>query len=186
MLSSRESPRSGVNVVGLRPSLIAQHSLRSPSCALFTSARREGGFLVINDGRSPGKTPSIRGDSRERKSRATKNTKMHEKLFWRGIPYCGFSCPFVAITPPRKNSGHRSPQISESRFPLDNVPRFCEPCLNSSRCLSRWFAAGVRMKQEEVFLVFHGFPCLFQAPEFQSARGRRSGCASGSFSGVEK
>ena len=31
LLFSRESPRSGVNVVGLRPSLIAQHSLRSPS-----------------------------------------------------------------------------------------------------------------------------------------------------------
>ena len=61
MVSSRESPRSGVNVVGLRPSLIAQHSLRSPSCALFTSARREGGFSVINDGRSPEKTPSLRG-----------------------------------------------------------------------------------------------------------------------------
>ena len=29
--SSHQSPRSGVNVVGLRPSLIAQHSLRSPS-----------------------------------------------------------------------------------------------------------------------------------------------------------
>ncbi len=27
---------------------------------------------------------------------ATKNTKMHEKLFWRGILFCGFSCPFVA------------------------------------------------------------------------------------------
>ena len=59
MLSSRESPRSGVNVVGLWPSLIAQHSLRG----FFSSihAQGEGGFSVINDGRSPEKTPSLRG-----------------------------------------------------------------------------------------------------------------------------
>ena len=59
MFSSRESPRSGVNVVGLRPSLIAQHSLRG----FFSSihAQGEGGFSVINDGRSPEKTPSLRG-----------------------------------------------------------------------------------------------------------------------------
>ena len=124
MLSSRESPRSGVNVVGLRPSLIAQHSLRSPSCALFTSARREGGFSVINDGRSPGKTPSIRGDSRERKSRATKNTKMHEKLLWRGIPYCGFSCPFVAITPPGRTPGIAHPRFPNPDFRLTMFPYF--------------------------------------------------------------
>ena len=57
--SSHQSPRSGVNVVGLRPSLIAQHSLRG----FFSSihAQGEGGFSVINDGRSPGKTPSLRG-----------------------------------------------------------------------------------------------------------------------------
>ncbi len=61
---SHESPRSGVNVSGLRPSLIAKHSLRSSSRTLFTSARREGCFSVINDGRSPGKTPSLGGDSR--------------------------------------------------------------------------------------------------------------------------
>ena len=95
ILSSRESPRSGVNVVGLRPSLIAQHSLRG----FFSSihAQGEGGFSVINDGRSPGKTPSLRGDSRERKSRATKNTKMHEKLFWR-VPYW-WQRPLVAAAP---------------------------------------------------------------------------------------
>ena len=97
MLSSRESPRSGVNVVGLRPSLIAQHSLRSPSCALFTSARREGRFSALSAGPSPGKTPSLGGDSRERKSRATKNTKMHEKLFWR-FPYW-WQRPLVAAAP---------------------------------------------------------------------------------------
>ena len=59
MFSSRESPRSGVNVVGLRSSLIAQHSLRG----FFSSihAQGEGGFSVINDGRSPEKTPSLRG-----------------------------------------------------------------------------------------------------------------------------
>ena len=59
MVSSRESPRSGVNVVGLWPSLIAQHSLRG----FFSSihAQGEGGFSVINAGRSPGKTPSLRG-----------------------------------------------------------------------------------------------------------------------------
>ena len=62
--SFHESPRSGVNVSGLRPSLIAKHSLRSSSRTLFTSARREGCFSVMNDGRSPGKTPSLRGDSR--------------------------------------------------------------------------------------------------------------------------
>ena len=63
MFSSRESPRSGVNVVGLRPSLIAQHSLRG----FFSSihAQGEGGFSAISAGRSPGKTPSLRGDSRE-------------------------------------------------------------------------------------------------------------------------
>ena len=57
--SSHQSPRSGVNVVGLRPSLIAQHSLRG----FFSSihAQGEGGFSVINDGRSPEKTASLRG-----------------------------------------------------------------------------------------------------------------------------
>ena len=74
-LSSRESPRSGVNVSGLRPSLITKHSLRGSSCALFTSARREGCFSAISDGRRPGKTPSLGGDSRGMKSIATKNTK---------------------------------------------------------------------------------------------------------------
>ena len=64
MISSRQSPRSGVNVFGLRPSLITKHSPRIPYRTLITSARREGCFSVINDGRSPGKTPSLRGDSR--------------------------------------------------------------------------------------------------------------------------
>ena len=64
IFSSHQSPRSGVNVSGLRPSLITKHSLRSSSRTLFTSARREGCFSVINDGRSPGKTPSLGGDSR--------------------------------------------------------------------------------------------------------------------------
>ena len=48
------------------------------------SRQREGSFSVINDGRSPGKTPSIRGDSRERKSRATEGHKSTRKetLVW--------------------------------------------------------------------------------------------------------
>ena len=95
LLFSRESPRSGVNVVGLRPSLIAQHSLRR--CLKPIHTQREGRFSAISAGRSPGKTPSIRGDSRERKSRATKNTKMHEKLFWR-FPYW-WQRPLVAAAP---------------------------------------------------------------------------------------
>ena len=56
-----------------------------------------GRFSAISDGRSPGKTPSLGGDSRERKSRATKNTKMHEKLFWR-FPYW-WQRPLVAAAP---------------------------------------------------------------------------------------
>ena len=77
--SSHESPRSGVNVSGLRPSLITKHSLRSP-CTLFTSARREGCFSVINDGRSPGKTPSLGGDSREINFSTRRSTWLNSQL----------------------------------------------------------------------------------------------------------
>ena len=64
IFSSHESPRSGVNVSGLRPSLIAKHSLRGALGIILSPAQGEGCFSVINDGRSPGKTPSLRGDSR--------------------------------------------------------------------------------------------------------------------------
>ena len=43
-LSSHESPRSGVNVSGLRPSLIAQHSLRGALGILLSPSPGEGCF----------------------------------------------------------------------------------------------------------------------------------------------
>ena len=97
MVSSRESPRSGVNVVGLRPSLIAQHSLRGSSCVLFTSARREGSFSAISAGRSPGKTPSLRGEeihSHEKHKSARKSIL--------ALPI------FVATPTRRRRPGHSS------------------------------------------------------------------------------
>ena len=97
MLSSRESPRSGVNVVGLRPSLIAQHSLRG----FFSSihAQGEGGFSVINDGRSPGKTPSLPGDSRGRNEihshkkhkSARKSNLARHSIWWFFVTFRGNS-----------------------------------------------------------------------------------------------
>ena len=95
MVSSRESPRSGVNVVGLWPSLIAQHSLRG----FFSSihAQGEGGFSVINDGRSPGKTPSLRGEeihSHEKHKSARKSI---------------LALPLLVATPTRRRRpGHSS------------------------------------------------------------------------------
>jgi hypothetical protein len=41
-----------------------KHSLRSALGILLSPSPGEGCFSVINDGRSPGKTPSLRGDSR--------------------------------------------------------------------------------------------------------------------------
>ena len=117
--SSHQSPRSGVNVVGLRPSLIAQHSLRSSSCALFTSARREGGFSVINDGRSPGKTPSLRGDSRgKNKIHSHEGAHKHTKrdlgwhpFLWVFVPFCGKS----QLPVPRTVCNAFFPRISAKR-----------------------------------------------------------------------
>ena len=43
-LSSHESPRSGVNVSGLRPSLITKHSLRSALGILLSPSPGEGCF----------------------------------------------------------------------------------------------------------------------------------------------
>ena len=73
---SHESPLSGLNVFGLRPSLITKHSPRlrvlssglKHSCfksLLFLQQGRR--FSVINGGRSPRKTMPLRGDLRENK-----------------------------------------------------------------------------------------------------------------------
>ena len=71
---SHESPRSGLNVSGLRPSFITKHSSRhevqNPSLrSSLSPAQQEGCFSVINDGLCPGKTPSLRADSRGKSSR---------------------------------------------------------------------------------------------------------------------
>ena len=115
--SSRESPRSGVNVVGLRPSLIAQHSLRS----FFSSihAQGEGGFSVINDGRSPGKTSSLRGDSRgKNKIHSHEGSHKHTKrdlgwhpFLWVFVPFCGKS----QLPVPRTGCDGFFPRISAKR-----------------------------------------------------------------------
>ena len=58
----------------------------------------------------------IRGEGRE--FIATKNTKSHEKLFCRGICFCGFSCPFVAksqLPITRTVSNDFFPRISAKR-----------------------------------------------------------------------
>ena len=116
--SSRESPRSGVNVVGLRPSLIAQHSLRGIHLSIHSQG--EGSFSVINDGRSPGKTPSLGGDSRgKNENQSHEKHKMHEKLLWRGILFCGFSCPFVAI--PHCSSFAQCSMFSSRESPRSGV-----------------------------------------------------------------
>ena len=59
-----ESPPSGLNFHGLRPSLIAGNSFRKKP--LKNCTQRGQRFSVINDGRSPGKTTPLCGDSWER------------------------------------------------------------------------------------------------------------------------
>ena len=76
---------------------LSNHSTFPPQILKPIPTEGEGCFSAISAGRSPGKTPSLGGDSRERKSRATKNTKMHEKLFWR-FPYW-WQRPLVAAAP---------------------------------------------------------------------------------------
>ena len=82
-----------------RPSAVVNHSTFPPQILKPIHAQGGGGFSAISDGRSPGKTPSIGGDSRGKdKSHSHEGAQKHTKrdlgwhpFLWFFVPFCGHS-----------------------------------------------------------------------------------------------